>query len=172
MFRAPLLYPSDAVISPLDIDATWAANPPGTPATGYDKKLREPYPKQVTPGGPITDYRVYGAQIRVPCQVEIKTFEELRDVADGDAALTKVVLVFHMQDLEELGLFVPATGVLLLKKGDRLDSIEEHDTAIVIQPLAEPTYLYRLDPDSWGFGRGYDLKIGYTTSRPAEHRGR
>lgn len=180
-FSAPLLFPSALVVSRLSVKMTRRVDPDGAgPKTeGYDPILREPYTYEDT-----TDLTADGEEkkkvtttylprIRIPCQVEIKSFEELRKVFQGDAPVTNMTFVLHNKDLRRLGLLEPLNeeGCCLakLKQNDRIDRIEIlKSPGRIAHPLKELLYVYRIDPGSWGMGAtGQDLQIVYTSNRPA-----
>jgi hypothetical protein len=168
-FRVPLLFPSAVIISRLDIRKTRAVNPPGAQeAVGYDEDFREPIPYESA--GKLLDTRRYKPEVRVPCQVEVRTFEELNQVFGGDAPVTDKVFVLHNRDLLRLGLLETDCCTTKIKKNDRI----ERDEVLgrpgdVSQAFAEPLFIYRIDPGSWGMGSsGQDLQIVYTTDRSAD----
>jgi len=167
--RVPLLNPVSAVIYRLDIQATWGVNPPGDLTQGYDALLREPnlYDDPVT--GARTCPRQEMAAIYVPCQIETRSFEELRMVIDGNAPITTLVLVTHRMHLETLGLIDPVTNDCLLKVGDRIAQIEKlNSPGVILQTFTKPLYVFQVLPASYGFGpTGHDLEIIYTTHRSA-----
>jgi hypothetical protein len=176
MTRVRLLKPVAAVIERLHITGTWAEDPPGAAySEGYDKINREvvKFADEVT--GAVESPLKYMSEIRVPCQLEFPTYEELRQDFGGDAPLTTVVLVFHRRDLERLLLLDRDTKNCLLKKGDRVARVEKLNIPgrIVHQFPNNGIYIYQLEPGSPGFGPdGYDLEIAYMTNRSAHHLGR
>jgi len=162
--RVPLINPIKAVIYRLDIQAIWAADPAGDPAAGYDPTLREPYITDVD--GVRTTTRVEMAAVKVPCQVETQSFEQLNAVFGGDDPVTDVVFVAHRQDLKKLSLLDATTRKCLLKPGDRIAHIERKGHQVLA--YEKPLYIYEVRPRSWGFGPdGYDLEVLYTTYRAA-----
>ena len=178
MLRVPLLYPSAVVISRLSPTLTHNVDPDGAgPLTsGYDPDLLEPYPYEdttvTTPEGEETVATTtrYNTPIRIPCQVEIRTSEELRQVFQGDAPVTEWVFVLHNSDLSRLGLLDMDCGCApKLKTNDRIDRIEVLGSpGKLAYRLKHVLYIYRIDPGSWGMGpSGQDLHIVYTVNRPA-----
>lgn len=164
--RVPLLNPVIAVCYRLDIQATWAANPPGTPTTGYDKTFREPIVSKTAAGVREVE-RVEMTPVDIPCQVEDQSFERVHFVLGGDAPATNMVFVFHRRDLERLSL-LDSNRRCLLKPGDRIDHVENRRTGTTVLTFKEPLYIYEVRPRSWGFGPdGYDLEVAYTTHRNA-----
>jgi hypothetical protein len=167
------------VISRLDVPATQRVDPDGAgPITqGYDPDLREPIAYTDGAGDRATTVR-YKTPVRVPCQVEVKTYEELRQVFQGDAPVTTMVFVLHNKDLRRLGLLTCKAGCgsgsqsLKIAKNDRIDGVLCMRKGESNTDLVEPLYIYRIDPGSWGMGpSGTDLKIVYTANRPALPQG-
>lgn len=173
--RAPLLFPSLLKVSRLDIVATERVDPdgPAGPLTsGYDPDLREPVVYTDASGSRASSVR-YKPPVLIPCQVEIKKFEELRQVFGGDAPITEMVFVLHNKDLVRMGLLKCGSGcgtdgTLKLKTNDRIDAVLCRRKRVPNIDLKEDLYIFRIDPGSWGMGpSGTDLKIVYTTNRPA-----
>lgn len=163
--RVPLIRPVVAVVRRLDIDATWDVNPPGTPTKGYNPILREPILYDHPTTGARTSPRVEGAEIRIPCQLEVQTFERLRMTFDGNAPVTEFVVVMHRIHLDPLGLIDAATGRCVLKARDRIVRIEASPVSTrVVQTFKKELYIYEVRPRSHGMGPdGHDLEIAYTT---------
>lgn len=166
--RVPLIWPVDAVIYRLDIQATWGVNPPGSEhSTGYDPLLEEPVIYRTS--GARTSPRQEMAAIRVPSQVETAREEELKMVFGGNDPVTNQVFVFHRRDLSRLSL-IDVSGNCILKPGDRIGSLEK--SGRTVRTFDKPLYIYRIDMGSQGFGPdGYDLEIAYTSYRSADPRG-
>jgi hypothetical protein len=168
--RVPLLNPIDVVFQQL-LPADTQLNTPGGGLDGYDPDLREPREKQVAGGQAITATTVYGAEVKVPCQLETKQFEELHMLAQGDASENKVTVVLHRRDLTRLGLIEALTGRPTIKKGDKALRFEKRG-AIVLQ-FAEPLYVHQIAPGSAGFGPdGYDLEIVWLACQSPDVTGR
>jgi hypothetical protein len=89
--------------------------------------------------------------VRVPCQVEAKTFEELRMFASGNSPRSRVELTFHFGDLERLGLVHAATGDALICPGDRLGALLDR-TGRLVQTVRTPPGLYVTEARPIGFG--------------------
>ena len=179
--RVPLLAPSAVLISRLSPTMTSRVDPDGAGPIvgGYDPILREPYPyedtTQTTASGEekaVTTVR-YSPHVRIPCQVEIKTFEELRQTFSGDAPVTNMVFVLHNKDLKRLGLLFDGDAgcncVPKLKTNDRIDRVEVlRSPGTISHPFKEKLFVFRIDPGSWGMGpSGQDLQIVWTSNRPA-----
>lgn len=168
--RVPLISPMTVVIAPLDIAATQGQDPAGDATTGYDPDFREPIALQASGGAPVTDTRVYGEDISIPCQIEFKTYEELQMIEAGDANLSKIAIVLHRRDLQRLGL-LDADGNITIKKGDKIVRFEKNGRTTLVPH--EQLWVYRIDPASQGFGPdGYDLHIVWTADRTPSVYGR
>jgi len=167
MFRVPLLFPMAAVVHQLDTAATRTLDVPGPPSDGYNDLLDEPYP--YNSGAGFTDTRQEKAAVRVPCQLEIMTFEELNQVDTGDAAMSEIILIFHRRDLETLGLIDSTTRLQKLKAGDRISALEKKGfPGTFVHPIPHDLYIFKIEPGSPGMGPdGYDLAICYLSTRPS-----
>ena len=170
----PLISPVYVQIYRLDITATWAQNPPGGETQGFDPVLREPilYDDPVT--GARTSPRQELSPVLVPCQIETRTFDELRETFGGDNPASTVVFVTRRKDLETLGLIDATTRNCTLKKSDRISRLESYNyPGTVIQTFDKPLYVYEILPGSYGFGsEGHSLEIIYSTHRSADPYGK
>lgn len=167
--RVPLISPMTVVIQRLELGPTQGVvtTPEGA---GFDPDFREPVGLQGSGGSAVTDTRVYGEEIKIPCQVEFKTYEELQMVEQGDAGLTKIAAVLHRKHLKELDL-LDDNGNVTLKKGDKIVRFEKQGRTVLV-PSGD-LYVYRIDPASQGFGPdGYDLHIMWTSDRASSVTGR
>jgi len=168
--RVPLISPMTVVVTQFLPAETCAQDPAGDSTVGYDPDFREPVALQTEGGQPVTDTRQYGDEIKLPCQVEFKTYEELQMVEQGDNGISKVALVLHRRDLLRLGL-IDDNGNIKLKKGDKIIRFEKAGRTTLV-PNAT-LYFYRIDPASQGFGPdGYDLHIVWTSDRTSSVYGR
>lgn len=171
--RIPLVNVLSAIVlDRLDITATRAENPPGDPATGYHPELQAPYPYKDPVTGVLSDTRQYMAAVRVPCQVEVMSWERLAKEFAGDAPDVNTVFVLHHMHLTTLGL-LEANGNCLIKKGDRISAIEKNGIpGTVSRPLPRPFYVFEVRPAGWGLGPlGHDLQLLYVTERPSRTKG-
>jgi hypothetical protein len=162
--RVPLLNPVGVIITQLDPDATRVIDPPGSPSAGYDDVLGEP----VLYDDPATAQRTspvqYMSEIKVPCQVEVASFERLRMHFAGNCPDSNIVLILHRMHLEELDLIDVNTGRTVLKPMDMIVRIEKLDSDTIVQTFQTPLYIFEVRPGSWGFGPdGHDLELIYTT---------
>jgi len=167
--RVPLISPLDVVIYRLDIQATWAEDPPGSDYDeGYDHILEEPVVSRTA--GVRTVPRQEMTAVTVPAQVETAHYEELNAIFGGDNPATDQVFVFHRRDLERLSL-LDANKDCVLKPGDRIDHLEKNGRTV--KTYSKPLYIYEIRMGSQGFGPdGYDLEMAYTSYRSTDPRGR
>jgi hypothetical protein len=171
--RIPLIFPVKAVVYRLDIQSTWAVDPPGATASeGYNYITGEPNIYRNASGARVVP-RVEMAPIDIPCQIEDARFEEIQMVFGGNSPITNLVFVFHRRDLENLGLLDASTRDCLLKTGDRIGSVK-NTLGSTVKTFQKPLYIYEFRfPGSQGFGPdGYDLEIAYTSYRTADPQGR
>lgn len=166
-FRVPLLYPSVIVLRQLSVKLTSYEDPPGDPTVGYDPDFHEPYPYEDS--GEFKDTRQYLSPVRVPCQVEVKPFEEVQQVVQGNAHVTEMTFVLHRKDLRRLGLVCSLNGTHKIPLNSKVTSIEHTRQACqTTKGLRSPLYIVEIRPGSWGMGPdGYDLEVCYTATRPA-----
>ena len=164
-FRVPLLLEVvDAVIHQLDHAATRAFDPVGPATSGYDDIFREPVVTDTIAGASVagrTSSRQEKAAIRVPCQVETTQFEELQQAFTGDLPQSRMTLVFHREDLLNLGLLDTVTKNILIKKGDRISGLEKRSLGVsVLKFQGVGMFVREIFPGSWGFGPdGHDLHM-------------
>lgn len=182
-YRVPLLFPVQVVISPLDTVNTRRVDPdgPSEPLTsGYDEDLREPIAlEEIDPSDQSRDVvqvTKYRPPLRIPCQVEVRKLEEVRQEFGGDAPITNMTFVMHNKDLLRLGLLAAGeqpSCVRGVKSNDRIDAIEEKGKpGMIVHPLKETLYVVELRSGSWGMGpSGQDLWICYTANRPSTATG-
>jgi len=173
MTRIPLVNVLSAIaLERLDIAATRATDPPGDPTEGYHPELRAPYPYNDVATGARADTRQYLTAIRVPCQVEVMSWERLAKEFAGDAPDVNTVFVAHHMHLTTLGL-LESNGNCLIKKWDKITAIEKNGIpGSVSRPLPRPLYIFEVRPAGWGLGPlGHDLQLLFVTERPARTRG-
>lgn len=170
--RGRLINPFLAELAQLDTVAS-AADPDGAgPAlSGYDPDFKETV-VLAGPGGERVDARKEKPPIRVPCQVEIGVFEALQQLAAGNSPNSRVVLVFHFRDLEQMGLVDATTGEALLRTNDRLVAIHTMRGELV-QAIRTPPGLYatEVQPQSFGLGLSRNLLLVTFDEREIAVRG-
>jgi len=175
--RGRLIFPFLAELHRLDTVAM--AGPVGVgpdPArSGYDADFKEPIGVDLDDDGVGERVRAEHPPVRLPCQVESKTFEDLRMFASGNAPRSRIELVFHFKDLERLGLVDADTGDALVRPGDRLGAIYDRGGAL-IQSVRTPPGLYVAEARPIGFGlrmarpRRNLLLVTFEDRQPAARR--
>lgn len=167
MSRGRLIHPSLAEILRPDVVATETKTPiagsRGGP-TGYDKHFRTPILQKEDP----TDKKgivagEFKAPLLIPAQVEVVDFEDLRQQTGGNVPDSRVTLVFHAKDLEDLGL-IKADGTPNIPVNSKLNRILDiNDPAKVELVPRDPPglYLTHIMPSSFGLtSRRRNLFIG------------
>lgn len=149
--RGRLIDSFAAEIAQLD-PATMAADPSGAGPTRpvFDSDFREPV---VLPSSVGTDRREL-QPIKLPCQIEVQSFEALTELSTGNSPRSHIVLVFHFRDLERAEMVDPLTGDALLRPGDRLVSLRDLRTDTIVQAIRTPPGLYATEVQPQGFGLG------------------
>jgi hypothetical protein len=169
-FSVPLiLEKSVAVVHRLNPAATKDLQP-YSGATGYDKDFKEPRTYDRASGQQVyrENARIELPAMRIPCQVESARFERLNQLPPGDVPDSSITLVFHRRDLKRLKLIDPKTLKTLLRKNDRVSTIESYRKANVTTVEIDPPglYFWEIAPGSFGFGSdGFDLFIVFLSSR-------
>lgn len=170
--RGRLINPFLAELAQLDTAAT-GADPDGAgPLTsGYDPDFRETVIAPSNTGRGV-DARKEKSPIRIPCQVEVATFEALQAATGGNSPNSRVTLVFHFQDLERMGLVDAASGDALLRINDRLVALYELGGKLV-QAIRTPPGLYatEVQPQSFGLGLARNLLLVTFEERELSLRG-
>ncbi len=137
--RGRLIIPFLADIARLDTAATATAG-------GYDDVFRS------------TKARTEMALIRLHCQVEPSSDEAQKQSGGGNLPDTRTVLVFHMSELERLGLIDLTTGAPLLRVNDRLDAIYDRRGVLARKFLNPPgMYCTESQPREYGLGSRVNL---------------
>lgn len=159
-YRGRLIRPNLVDIAQLDTDATAADPDGGGPLTsGFDDVFGEPVlippapgaggePEAGAPRGTLATQ--YKAAITLKAQIEVTSFDMLRQWAGGQAPGMEVTCVFFMPDLESLGL-LDANGEPLIRLNDKLLRIKHLDGTI-IQEIRYPPGMYAIRADSTSFG--------------------
>lgn len=169
--RGRLINPFVAEIARLDTVAT-AADPdgPGPLSTGYDPDFKETV--LLSTAGARVDARREMTPIRVPCQVEIGTLQAMQQLAAGNSPNSRIVLVFHFQDLERLDLVDSVSGEARLRVNDRLVAIRSFRGDLV-QAVRTPPGLFatEVQPQSFGLGLSRNLLLVTFEERELATRG-
>jgi len=124
----------------------------GTSLPLMDPDFREPIAVDLDEDGIAETRRSELPPVRIPCQVESQTFEQLRMLPSGRAPRTSLDLVMHFRDLMQLEL-VDDEGRARIGPGDRLSGIFTLDGAQVL-PVQTPPGLYVTEARPTGFGLG------------------
>lgn len=157
--RGRLINAFVAEIAQQDTVAT-AADPDGAGAftSGYDPDFKEPVRLPPAAGaGAGTQVRVDVTR-RVPCQIEMVTYDSLNQAANGNDANAALNLVLHFQTLERLGFIVKETGESIFRVTDKLVAIYSKCGAL-IQTMRPPLYCTQVQPSSFGIGFSRNLLI-------------
>lgn len=151
--RGRLIFAFLAELHRLDTHATVTTDPDGDGPleSGYDPDFKESVLVDRNDDGIGERVREEHLPVRVPCQVESKSFEELRMLGSGNAPKSQVDLVLHFRDLERLGLVDEASGDALVRPGDRLGAIYDKAGSLV-QEVRTPPGLYVTEARPVGFG--------------------
>jgi hypothetical protein len=154
-----------ADIARLDTEAS-AADPDGAgPETsGYDDDFREPVVIDVDDGDVTTNVRGETRQeqatITVPCQVETAMHERLNMAPGGNIPDSRMNLVFHFCDLEQLGL-IDDDGNAKLKINDRLVQLRRvcGDQDVEQKLPSGGLYATHVFPTAFGIGQRKNLLV-------------
>jgi hypothetical protein len=141
--RGRLIFPFLAEIFRLDTQTT-----AGTDPIGFDPDFKEARVLDPTGDGIGERIRNELPPIKVPCQVEPKTFEELAMFASGNSPRANITLVFHSKDMERMGL-VDDNGEAMIRPEDRLGAIYTK-ADVLVQTIRNP--MYAIDSRPMGFG--------------------
>ena len=117
-----------------------------------DPDFREPIALDLDEDGIGEVARSELPELRIPCQVEPQTFEQLRMLPSGRAPRTSLDVVMHFRDLERIGL-VDRDGRARIGSGDRLSAIYTLDGELVL-PVQTPPGLFVTEARPTGFGLG------------------
>jgi hypothetical protein len=117
-----------------------------------DPDFREPVALDLDEDGVGETTRSELPPVRIPCQVEPQTFEQLRMLPSGRAPRTSLDLVMLFRDLARIGL-VDEQGRADIGPGDRLSGIYTLLGELVL-PVLTPPGLYVTEARPAGFGLG------------------
>lgn len=159
MGRGRLLFPYTITIAQLDTDAI-------DTSPGYDDVFKAPKLTS-TPDGVGTTGRQEKTEIDVPAQIEVDTFEALTQMFSGNVPKSDVILTFHFDDLERLGLTETAAGREgreALKINDRIVRIKDRFGNGVFEPPFPPgLFIKELRPT--GFMERRNLVLAFLEDR-------
>lgn len=153
--RVRLINPFVACIARLDTVQTEKTTG-GKP--GYDATFGEPDVKIVD--GRRVSARTEKSLLRVPVQVEDRTWEALRQYDNGNSPEIEIALVAHFHDLRKLGLVDCTNGRVSINVNDRLERIEDRCGAVVSVVRTPPgLYCVEARPTSYGIGGRLNLLV-------------
>lgn len=142
--RGRLIQKFVAVLYRVDTAATAAVV-----GGGYDQEFGEPLP--------VVDGSLVGASslrerapLRVPCQLDRKTWGAVGAARSGYEENADIILTLHYRDLEDAGL-VNADGVPQIFPGDRVGAIEDVNGAVQ-EVFANPPGMFVTDLERAGHG--------------------
>ncbi|MEO1339309.1 MAG: hypothetical protein AAFV29_26960 [Myxococcota bacterium] len=142
--RGRLIFPFIAEVFRLDAEAM-------AQSRGYDLDFKEPIGIDTNNDGIGELVRREHPPVRLPCQVEPKTFEEQRVLAAGHSPRARIELIFHFRDLERRALIDIDTGAPLIRPIDRLGALYDKSGNLV-QHVRTPPGLYMTEVRPMGFG--------------------
>lgn len=151
-YRGRLIQPFLIELRQLDLAGT-AADPDGAGPldSGFDPDFKEP----VRVGG-VTN-RVEFEAIKVPCQVEEETPEQLLQRQAGNDPDYRLGIVFHFADLERLGL-VTDDGIAKIHVNDRATAIYSSNGELAMRLDTEGPqsglFCIKAEPRSFGLSGG------------------
>lgn len=129
---------------------------------GYDQTFREPKLESTSDGvGKVG--RKEMDPIIIPGQFSTKSeFMKLQMTNNGNLAESMYTVLFHFRDLENAGLIEEATGLALIRVGDRMSAVYAWDNdgtaGVLIQKIPNPPGLFVTGTDPrYGLGRSRNL---------------
>ena len=149
MTRGRLIQVFMAEVHRLDRALMMVAPPES--GVGFDPDFHEPVLADRDDDGIGERRRLEHPAVRIPCQVEPKTLDELQMHTAGNSPRSKLEIVMHFRDLERLGLVEPSTGVARIAPGDRLGALHTR-TGEFVQRFVDPPGLFVTEarPIGWG----------------------
>ena len=157
--RGHLIQPFVAHVFRLDTTATVVA--------GVDDRFRKPkLARPLGPDQPAQTTRRELAVLELQCQVEVGERGRRQQGPSGNVPDDRLVLVFHMRELEEKGL-VDSSGSPKINVGDRLGAIYKTDgTMVKTYPNPPGLYATKVSDEAFGLGRSRNLVIVTWDDRP------
>ena len=150
-----LINPFTAEVARLDTEKT-ESTAGGKP--GYHRTFDEPDVKIID--GVRTGGRAEKAPLRIPVQVEDRTWEALRQFDNGNSPAIGIGLVAHYHTLRHLGLVDDVTGKVSLNVNDRLVKISDKcGRAVSIVRTPPGLYCMEVRPMSYGIGGTLNLLL-------------
>lgn len=125
-YRGRLLFPFVCEIAQLDLAAT-----------ATDPDFKEPTILSTDDG--VGESSRAETLIRVSGSFHTpQTSFSLQQSPTGDMRRVDILIVFHFDELENLGLIEETTGTALIKVGDRLNAIYDETSGALVQKLPNP----------------------------------
>ncbi|MCG8419633.1 MAG: hypothetical protein MJE77_17005 [Proteobacteria bacterium] len=151
--RGRLIFPFLAELFRLDTRSQAMADPqgPGPFEGAMDPDFKEPVLVDPDDDGIGERIRHELPAIRIPCQIETKSFEEQRLFPSGNSPRSRLDLVFHFIELERRLLVDEVSGDALIRPGDRLGGIYDRANNLV-QTIRMPPGLFVTEARPIGFG--------------------
>jgi hypothetical protein len=151
--RGRLIRPAVVELLQVDTDATSAD--PGVDGldSGYDEDFGEP---AKVDGESVLKYK--DDLIRLHAQVEVNEYDHQQAASIGQDKKARVTLVFHFQELEDLGLVDEDTGEPLIRVNDRLVAMYKAADESLIMKFEKP-YLYATQVRPYGPGLGGERNL-------------
>ena len=120
-------------------------------------RRRELPPVNANDGSPRVEARE-GKEtfLRLVCQVETGERERAQAGPLGNVPTSRRTVVFSMDDLEQMNLIDPVSGLPLLRTTDRLHAIYDYKTEELLETIRNPPGLFavHVEPVGYGFGGG------------------
>lgn len=143
--RGRIINPFLVEIAQLDTGVTEASG-------GYDPIFRETLLVSADNERGAVDARAEREGLDLKCQIEPELLNQLQMMMSGNSPKQTLSVVAHFRDLENAGL-VDASGLAMLRKGDRLVAVKDLSGAY-IQQIPTPPGLYLTEIRYMGFGIG------------------
>lgn len=170
-YRGELIFVFMARIAPMDFQGTAGPQEDGV-QSGYDTHFREPV---FIPDGTQTgrSARRELEPVNLPCQVEDEVWEQLQMMKGGNSPQTRITLVFHFADLEQMGLVDAETQEPKAPRvGDRLAGIYKKNGMLAQSvPEVPGVFCVQAAPRAFGFGGERNLLVCVFEARDASERG-
>ncbi len=137
-----------ATIAQIDAQLSQLSTP------GMDPIFREPR----VGVDPNTNERVLGRKestVRLPCQIQPQTYQQLAQTATGITPKTALKLLFHYEDFEERGMVDLKRRNTPIRPTDRLVEISSYETGERLLYFAYPPGVFATECLVTGFQDGY-----------------
>jgi|SRR3989339_529451 len=163
--KVKLVRPLIAEIAQLDSVATAAIDPEGPASSGYDPDFKETVLAAREPDAMVVDQRQEKTLVQIPAQVEVGTFEQLKQSFSGALPNTQMVLVMDFEDLHRLELMDPESDETLLRSSDRITRILNGRGEVIETFLNPPgMFIIELRP-SYGLNNDRNILLAFCSER-------